>query len=273
MERLSQTFSQSLSAADLVEPLVSLDENQPADLGLEVMRAREVGVLGVRRGGLVAGWVSAKDLTGGTLGAQAQDFPTGCMLDEDAGLDVVLVALGSHEWVFIRWLGEVGGVISREDLQKPPLRMWLFGAITLFDLNLTWAIEQLHPGDAWSDRISAGRLEKARALQAERARCGTPCRLVDCLQIKDKADVLARDAGNLAILGISSRREADRLSQRLESLRNHLAHAQKLEPDHLATAARLAAYIGSIVRGAGVRRVVAKQRAGAGDSASPRPGA
>jgi hypothetical protein len=260
--RLSHTFSESLSASDLVEPMVSLDENQPVSMGLDVMRVREVEVLGVRGAGLVAGWVCQEDLTGGILGEHMREFSPESVLDEDAGLDVVLVAMGKSERVFIRWLGEVAGVITRQDLQKAPLRMWLFGAITLFDLNMTWAIEELYPGDTWTDYISAGRLEKARALCAERARCGNACRLVDCLQIKDKADILSRDAQNLAVLGFGSRREADRFTQRIESLRNHLAHAQELEAEHLATASLLASYIESIVRGRGVLQVVEKKRAG-----------
>jgi hypothetical protein len=266
--RLSQTFAGSLTASDLVEPLMSLDENQPVNMALEVMRRQEVRVLGVRRDGLVAGWVADGDLTEGTLGERMREFAPEQLLDEDAGLDVVLVSLGTSERVFICWLGEVAGVITRRDLQKAPLRMWLFGAITLFDLNMTWAIEVLHPGDAWTEHISPGRLEKARALCAERARCGNPCRLVDCLQIKDKADILARDAQNLAVMGFASRREADRFAQKIESLRNHLAHAQELEAEHLVTASRLAAYIESIVHAKGVRQVVEKQRGGSGDFTS-----
>ncbi|RBP38040.1 hypothetical protein DES53_11238 [Roseimicrobium gellanilyticum] len=261
--RLSQTFSESLSAADLVEPLVSLDENQSADMGLEVMRARAVGVLGVRRGGLVAGWVTEAELIGGTVGERAHEFSPESVLDEDVGLDEVLVTLGARERVFIRWLGEVTGVITRQDLQKAPLRMWLFGVITLFDLNMTWAIEELHPGDTWKDCISPGRLEKAQWLQAERGRCGNPCRLVDCLQIKDKADILAADAQSLAVLGFASRRDADRFTRKIESLRNHLAHAQELETEHVETASRLATYMESIVQARGVRQVVEKKRAGA----------
>ncbi|HSI64763.1 MAG TPA: hypothetical protein VLE43_16665 [Candidatus Saccharimonadia bacterium] len=262
MARLSQTFSESLTAADLVEPLVSLDENQPASLGLEVMRTRQVTVLGVRRAGLVAGWVTAEDLKDGAIGDHAHEFPPESTLDESMGLDTVLVELGKSERLFVRWLGEVAGVITRHDLQKAPLRMWLFGAITLFDLNMTWAIEEMHPGDTWTDRISVGRLAKAQALKAERARCGNECRLVDCLQIKDKADVLARDVLNLAGLGFASRREVDRFTRQIESLRNHLAHAQELEAEHLVTASRLATYIEDIVNARGVRQVVENRRSG-----------
>jgi len=70
-------------------------------------------------------------------------------------------------------------VISRRDLQKPPLRMWLFGAITVLDANMAWAIEELYPGESWQNLLSPRRLEKAAVLGEERRRSGSACRLVD----------------------------------------------------------------------------------------------
>jgi hypothetical protein len=261
VSRLSRTFSRSLSAVDLAEPLLSLDENQPVTLARELLKKRRVSVLGVRRAGLIAGWVAASDLEKQAVGECARGFRSEMILAEGAGLDAVIGALSNEEQVFVEWLGEVTGVITRNDLQKPPVRMWLFGAITVLDANLTWAIEDLFPGDSWQSRISAGRFEKAVALRSERERRGGDCRLVDCLQIKDKADVLLRDKTSMEAMGLASRREAERLASDVEKLRNHLAHAQELEPAHLATTAQLAASIQSIVHGEGVGRIVAAHRA------------
>ena len=185
--RLSYTFSRSLTAADLAEPLASLDENQPVGHAAELMLARNLTVLGVRRAGLVTGWVGPGDLTGRTLGEFARDFRPEEVLEESASLDAVLGAFVTADQVFVDWRGEVAGVVTRRDLQKPPLRMWLFGAITVLDANLTWAVTRLHPDDSWRSQLTPGRLEKAVALCAERQRRGSACALIDCLQVKDKA--------------------------------------------------------------------------------------
>src|SRR5688572_12663426 len=122
--RLSETFAKSLRARDLAEPLVSLDDNQPTAPGAELMRTRNLSVLGVRRAGLVAGWIEAADLANGrTLGDCARDFSREELLDEAASLDGVLGALAGAGHVFIEWRGEVMAVITRGDLQKPPMRM------------------------------------------------------------------------------------------------------------------------------------------------------
>jgi hypothetical protein len=245
---------------DLAEPLASLDDNQPATMAAELLRSRNLQVLGVRHAGSMTGWVQAEDMVDGSLGEHARPFREELVLDETASLDAVLCALTMTGHVFVRWLGDVAGVITRRDLQKPPLRMWLFGAITILDLNMTNAIESLHPADSWRDRISQGRLDKALALRAERQRCGADCRLVDCLQIKDKADILVRDSTNLSALGFSSRREAERFSRDIEALRNHLAHAQELEAAHLVTAAQIATLITSILQAEGVQRIIEARR-------------
>ncbi len=240
---------------DLAEHLASIDDNQPATLAATIMQEQNLEVLGVRRSGSLVGWVQARDLTGQSVGEQMHPFQNEHVLDDSVGLDEVLRTFASAELVFIRWLGVPTGVITRKDLQKAPLRMWMFGIITLFDLNMTDGIELMYPNDTWQTLISAGRMEKVHALNAQRERYGAACRLVDCLQIKDKADILMRDPAHLAALGFSSRRDADRVTSKIESLRNHLAHAQELDAAHLQTCAQLAALVSSIIQAEGVQRL------------------
>ncbi|MEO8353797.1 MAG: hypothetical protein ABI680_18880, partial [Chthoniobacteraceae bacterium] len=214
--RLSRTFSKGLRALDLAEPLLSLDESQPVTLGAELLRKRGSTVLGVRRDGLVRGWVGRDDLTTGALGEQLREFRRDAVLDEAASLALVLGVFATADHAFIEWRGEVAGVITRRDLQKPPLRMWLFGAITVLDANMTGAIAQLYPGDTWQSLISPRRAGKAGALQKERARRKAPCRLVDCLQIGDKATILTSEKAHLAAIGFPSKNEAQRLMAAIE---------------------------------------------------------
>jgi len=261
VQRLTRTFGQSLSALDLAEPLFSLDENQPASAGYDLMRARNLSVLGVRRDGLVNGWVGIEDFCSGTIGECGRAFSKTSILRTTAGFEEILAHLPAAEHVFIEWLGEVGAVITRNELQKPPMRMWLFGAITLFDTNLTWAIQKIYPDGSWQRLVSKGRFEKASTLHAQRLRRGTQCDVVDCLQIKDKTDILMHGRENLAALGIASRSEAERVTRSIEKLRNHLAHAQELERSDLVMAARLASLIRVILNAEGAQRVVALQRA------------
>ncbi len=130
--------------------------------------------------------------------------------------------------VFLRILDEVVGVITRVDMEKPIVRMWLFGMITIIEIEFAASIRKKWPNESWRDLCSAGRLRKAEALCEERLRISQQSDLLDCLQLGDKARVLFTDAKILKQIGFNSRSEADRAIKNVESLRNNLAHGQSI---------------------------------------------
>lgn len=260
IESLARTFASGLLAVDLARPLLSLDANQKATEAMRLMRDRSCPVIGVRVEGRITGWVSPADAAqDAELSSMAKPvLPENC-LDDKAGIQQVLTHLAGQQQVFLCWLGEPAAVITRNDLQKPPVRMWLFGVVTLLDANMTWAVEALHPNDAWLELISEDRRCKAISLREERHRRGSEVQLVDCLQIKDKADILTKVPERLAQLGLKSRREAERMATDVELLRNHVAHGQELEDTHLETACRLAGSLETILRADLSTKLVAHQ--------------
>jgi len=113
-------------------------------------------------------------------------------------------------------------------VNKPVVRMWLFGAITVYEMALVQLIATVFPGDAWQGVLAPARLEKARELQRERERRNKRCDLIDCLQLSDKAHIVNEHPPAMAALGMKSKRAAKQLIKDLESLRNHLAHSQDI---------------------------------------------
>jgi len=106
--------------------------------------------------------------------------------------------------------------------------MWLFGAITLYEMALVPLIERSFPDDSWHDVLTAARLDKARQLQSERERRGRPCRLIDCLQFSDKAQLMLEHPPTMQKMRFASKKVRKRLIRELESLRNHLVHSQDI---------------------------------------------
>jgi hypothetical protein len=120
----------------------------------------------------------------------------------------------------------VGGIITRADLQKPPVRMWLFGIVTLIEMRFAELIERHCPADTWKKYLSEGRLQKAQTLLQERSRRNQGLELFDCLQFADKGQIVARNEDIRQQTIFNSRNQADTAVKNLEQLRNNLAHAQ-----------------------------------------------
>jgi hypothetical protein len=195
------------------------------------------------------GYVRRSDIDGGGQSAAFRGFSAGEVVDGDAPLTDVIHVLHRHSHCFVALLGEVVGHVGRADIERPVVRMWLFGIVTLVEMEITEQVRSRWPYESWREHVTAGRLEKAEALQAERSRRGVPCALLDCLQLSDKVRILIQDEAALGYLGFRSRRAAKQVLRELESLRNNLAHAQDIVTYDWAQIVRLVRRIEEVADG------------------------
>jgi hypothetical protein len=126
--------------------------------------------------------------------------------------------------------------------------MWLFGIVTMLEMGLVELIQERFPKGSWIEKIGEGRLQKARDVQAERQRRNVSCDLMDCLQLSDKAQILLDDPVAKERIGMKSKKVAKRAIKDIESLRNHLAHAQDIVQHDWAQIARLSMRLEITVR-------------------------
>lgn len=255
LRRQSRIYAHAFSAQDIAEALPSFDGERPAAAVAASLDAGGHGVAGVRQEGRIVASVkrAALDALGEAACAQAARTLTRaeCVASE-AGLAEVVHVLTRHDHAFVTLLGEPVAVIGRNDMQKPVVRMWLFGILTLAELDFTGRIRARWPGGEWTAKLSAARLDKARQLQLERQRRGHACTLLDCLQFGDKLRLLIEDPAELARLDLPGRSAAKRVIADLESLRNHLAHAQDIVSHDWAQIARLARRVEEMSSGTGL---------------------
>jgi hypothetical protein len=244
-----RVFAEAFRVADVAEPLASFDETTPAADVERFLDGAGFDVAGVRRGGHVWGFVGRPLPGAGPCGAAASPIDETGVLSDAAPLTAVVSALGESPRVFVTAFGRVAGIVTRDDLLKPPVRMWLFGMVTLIELRYARLIERFCPGGAWRQYLSAGRLEKAEQLRAERLRRGQDVTLLDCLQLSDKGQIVARDERLRRLTIFPSRTRAEEGIKMLEGLRNSLAHAQDVVSCDWEAVVRLSDQLDRVLRG------------------------
>ena len=233
IDSLRRLFQTGFSARDIAEPLVSFDRSTDAGEVRDFMRQRKLRVVGVRVDGLVAGTLDEAALDGEPDGEQSdslplQPFDGERVIPGSTPLADVVAKLDEFPHLFVNILGNVGGIITRTDLQKPPVRMWLFGIVTLIEMRMMTMIQDFSGDEDWRQFLSAGRLKKAEDLLAERRRRNQDLELFDCLQFSDKGQIIARSQRLRSLTRYESRTRLDEAVKNLERLRNHLAHAQDI---------------------------------------------
>jgi len=230
----------ALAARHIAEPLISFDSNSESKEVLEAMTVAGVEVAGLHTKGILWGFVEANSLGEGRCEAHGRAFAPSQVVPSRSSLTEVIEVLTRHDRCFVSVLGNVVGVISRRDLHEPAARMWLFGIITVAELEFTERIRQKWPDDAWMARLSQQRIERAKQLRAERERRHEKCQLLDCLQLSDKIEILISDPSELAALGIFSSSAARKVSNQIKNLRNSLAHARDFAEQDWPQVVRLA---------------------------------
>jgi hypothetical protein len=225
---LHQLFDRSVSVRHLAEPFISFDAQRLAPEVRAFMEAKDFDIVGVRYNGAVKGYVERATLKEGTLEQYQSEFDRRLILEEWRPILEALQLLAESSHVFVVAMGEVAGIITKGDLQKAPMRMWLFGVLSLLEMQFLRLIRAAYLHDSWTSLISPGRLKKARQLLQDRQRRNEAIDLADCLQFADKRTILVKSDRLCHDLGWTSKGVAKDLFEELKHLRDELAHAQDI---------------------------------------------
>jgi len=225
---LFRLFTEAFSAQDVSEPVRSFDALRPSAEILALMELHDLEIVCLRKQGFISGYIKRGDLQGKLCGDHMRRFRSGQVISADRTLVDVIHILTLQRYGFITMLGEVSGYFSRNDINKPVVRMWLFGIITFIEMEFVKIIRGNFPNDTWKAAITDKRFEQAIQLQQERERRGQQTQLLDCLQLSDKVKILISKQETLEEIGIGSRNSAKKVIKEIESLRNNLSHAQDI---------------------------------------------
>jgi len=232
-------YLQLFSARDIAESLLSFDNDTSVSKANNAFNYYKQSVASIRINGRVQGFVKQERLKGEVCGESMRHYTVDQVIKGTGSLSDVIHILTRHDFCFVSIYGEVTAVITREDINKPQVRMWLFGLVTMIETSLTQLIEKVYPEDTWKAVLSAGRLQKTEMIWDERKRRNLHCKLIDCLQFSDKAGILITDKDSLTLMGFETGKQAKKIIKELESLRNHLAHSQDIVAHDWAQIARL----------------------------------
>lgn len=233
-------YNDLFMAKDIASPLLSFDAKMSAVEVKESLTRRDCRIATVRVDGDVTGFV-VKDRLGleGNIGRYRRSFSTDQVITGDSGFADVIYVLTRHSLCFLSMLGQIQGVIVREDVNRPFMRMWLFGIITLTELRMTELVKSHFKQSEWHDLLPETRLKTAKSLQLERKRLNQHVELIDCLQMGDKGLLIINHPELLSEFGFSSKRAAKKVLKQFQSLRNNLAHAQDISTYDWAQIARI----------------------------------
>jgi hypothetical protein len=193
-----------------------------------VLRERGFDVAGVQENerAPVLGFVMRDALRNGIVKDHAKPMTAEHLVSDATPLGHLLTLLRTRERVFVLLGSEVRGIITLADLNKPPVRVYLFGLTSLLEMHLGFWVAKSYGEDSWKDKLKTERLEAASDLQSKRNARNEEITLLDCLQFCDKRDLVLAKSDLRTKLGLGGKKKAESVLRLAEDLRNRLAHSQ-----------------------------------------------
>ena len=229
LTELRSLLGTGITAHAVLEPLQSCPADAPALKMAHILRERDFDVAGVqsRRGDSVIGFVARDALNQGCVRDHLQPIGAEHLVSDATPLASLLSIFRAREHVFVLVGPQVRGIVTRADLNKPPVRVYLFGLISLLEMHLGFWLKDAYPNDAWKKKIVPRRLKKAEKLQRDRRSRNQHMSIFECLQFCDKRDLVLARKELRDRLHLGSTSQARSLLERTENLRNLLAHSQE----------------------------------------------
>lgn len=225
---LRSLFEKNITVNSISEVIATCNVGDPAPQIKDQMTSKDYDVIGVEENGLVIGYLLRDDLREGSCKDYTRSFHPSDLVSDSTPLLQTLFIFKNTERLFVIEGNTITKVVTLADLQKPPIRMLLFGVISLVEMHLYQIIRDYFKEDSWKNHLSEKRIQQAEALFLQRKARNEGIELSDCLQLCDKRDIILGEQPLRELLGIESKSKGKDFFKKLENLRNNLAHSQDL---------------------------------------------
>jgi hypothetical protein len=230
MSDLRGLFETGITANSIQEPLkCSFYGESALKVHAELVRL-DFDVAGLRASGdqPTLEFVRTLSLQNGNCEEAAEPIKAADIISESTPLIEVLIGLKDRPFFFILNGRQISGIITRADLQKPPVRILIFGIISLFETHLTFVVRKFFPGEEWRGALKPKRTKEAEAILQKRKERNEVIDLTDCLQFADKRDLVLVSEETRDYLGLKTKRGARSTFLSIERIRDKLAHSQDI---------------------------------------------
>lgn len=211
---------------EIAEPVASFDTQHDAQEVKQFMAAKDYDYVAIRKDGHIVGYAVREEIGSGQPGDSIRRFERERLVSDLTPLREAVIRMRSTNPLFVSAHEKVWGIVTKGDLQKFPVRMWLFGVLSIVEMQMLRLVRQHCPRGQW--RLGPKRIVAAEEIFKQRLQQNQEIDIEDCLQWCDKAGIIARNEGLWKALGFRSRGDALRRLARMEQLRNLLAHANDM---------------------------------------------
>ncbi len=226
---LKKIFIDSVTTKNICEPLLSCEMGMFSVDIREMLSNRDFDTAGViDENKKVVGYVQTNELGDGVISDYVKKIERDLVVSDSTPIPVLINELSKNECLYVNFGRDILYIVTKADLNKPPIRIFIFGMITLFEIHLNYWVGKYYKDNEFiKDIIGGVRFDKANDLynNAKIHNENEDVSLVGYLQLGDKKKLLCRlnkfcDDFDL------SKKKMKGIIELTEKVRNNIAHSQ-----------------------------------------------
>ena len=223
---IQDIFIDKITTKFIYEPLACCEINDSTNEVKNLMIQKDFDILGVTKDNNAIGYVRRQHLDHNSVEQYLLPFNTSNIISDSTPIAELFDLLSEQGYIFVLTKNKVAGIVTKADINKPIVRIYLFGIISLFELNLNYRINKYHETAAkWEKLIKKERFELAQKLFKERQGQNLDLTILECLQLCDKREILRQTDAFLEIFNYSKSTFKSFVAD-VEKIRNEIAHSQ-----------------------------------------------
>ena len=227
---LRRILKQSLLVRDVAVELRSCVPSDSADSVRLEMKNDKFDIKGFKEGDKVVGYIRREDLKHGFCDAYQRKLEPCDTLGDSEPILTMVSRLKNRRWLFVVAKDTVNQIVTLADLQKAPVRMALFGLMSLLEMYLASMIRSCYASDAQIERLlEQKRLwSEAKKTYDNMKRRREQTDLVSSLMLPAKYHLVCSIASAPDFFAFRNREQATELFRQAVNLRNNLVHGHDL---------------------------------------------
>lgn len=224
---LKKLFIDNITVRNIYEPLLCCPQDSSASSAKDALIARDFDVAGVKETeeGEVIGFIRTIELGEENVLDYVTKIEPRLLISDSTPISELFSILSEQEFSFVLSGNLISGIITRADINKPPVRIYLFGLLSLFEMHLNAWINHHFTNNSWTEKVPSRRMKKATNLYKIRKGNNQDLSLLECMQMCDKRNLLLIMPPFLEGFGFNGD-VFDSFVKDVEKVRNEIAHSQ-----------------------------------------------
>ena len=226
---LRKVLEDSFQVRHIAVAIECCDADDDAQKTRQQMQANRFDVLGYRENGEIQGYVVQNELRDGKCRKYWKRFQPAELVPCNGPLFKLLSMMKNTSRYFVQQGASVKAIVTTGDLQKAPVRMMLFGFVSLMEMYLLAMTRQCYPAEhELRKQMDQTLLQEAEVCFRKSKGKRQDVDLAECVSMTGKSRLLTRTPGFVEFFGYPDRGAAAKFFDSCVDLRNRLAHGQDL---------------------------------------------